>query len=162
MNDVLAPAVQQFLTVLLTGVLTVAAAFIIALVKKGFDWLSEKTKLVADERSQQAVNHALQSLCDITETTVVSLNQTLGDAIRESISKGDGKYTKEDLYALKTKAVESIKNQLTESAAEALMTTYGDLDDYINNLVEQILRGVKSADLQTALKTDATRKLLNE
>lgn len=141
MNDIVIPALQDFLNTLVTGVLAVLSAFLIALVKRGFDWVSEKIDGLKDERAQKALNNAIEHLCDLVSTTVTSLQQTLGKEIRESITNNDGKYTREDLLALKDKALESIKAQLTSAMKEALSTAYTDLDAYIIDLVEsEVLR----------------------
>lgn len=144
MSDIVIPALQDFLYTLVTGVLGVLSAFLIALAKRGFDWLSEKIGDLKDERAQKALNNALTHLHEIVYTTVVSLQQTIGDEIKASIAANDGKYTVEDLHALKDKALVSVKAQLTDAMKEALSTAYSDLDSFIIDLIETKVREMKN------------------
>lgn len=136
MFEQVTPAIQDFVSTLLTGVLAVVSAFLIALVKKGFDWINVKIEKLADERAKDALEIAKANLENIVVATVTSLQQTLGDTIKESIKNGDGKYSYEDLSALKNKALILIKEQLTDASKEILTTAYSDLDSFIDYLIE--------------------------
>ena len=138
------PYVQDFLVTVLTGILAATSAFLIALAKKGFDWLSAKIESIRDQNSRDNLQQAIDNLENVVTTTVSALNQTLGDDIRESIEAGDGKYTSEDLHKLKDAALETIKAQLSESTKELLRTVYPLLDDYISDLIEATVKQLKS------------------
>lgn len=144
MSDIVIPALQDFLYTLITGVLGVLSAFLIALAKKAFDWVSEKINALKDERAQKAFAQALENLRILVDATVTSLQQTIGDEIKKSIEAADGKYTYEDLLALKDKALFSVKAQLTDSAKKALSSVYSDLDSFIIDLIETRVREMKS------------------
>lgn len=166
MLDSLQPVVQDFLVTLCTGVLAVLSGFLIALAKKGVDWVNEKIQSIQDDKIRQDVENAVAKLDTIVTTTVTALQQSLGDDIKNSIVNNDGKYTKEDLLALKDQAFLTIKNQLTVSTTELLNSTYEDLDSLINNMIEAAVRNIKleSTPLTELLVSgeESTTKVLNE
>ena len=140
------PALQDFTVTVVTGVLAVLGGFLVALAKKGFNWVSSKIDRVSDEKVQNAVNNALSNLENIVVTTVTSLQQTLGDTIKESLKTGEGGYTQEDLMELKSIAIERVKAQLTESAKTALSTAYNDLESFISEMIEKAVRDLKNSE----------------
>lgn len=133
------PVLQEFLIAVLTGVLGVASAFLIALAKKGFDWISAKIRSIQQDDTRKRMEEANSYLIQLVNNTVRALNQTIGDDIRESITNGDGKYTKDDLLQLKCKAIDTIQAQLNEPYRAALETIYVQLDDYISDLIEAVV-----------------------
>lgn len=158
MFDELQPVIQDFIVTLCTGVLAILSGFLIALAKKGVDWVTEKIQSIKDEKIRQNLEDAVSKLESIVTTTVTALQQSLGDDIKESIAKGDGTYTKEDLLALKDKALETIKSQLTTATTELLSTAYTDLDGLVNNLIEAAVRKLKSESQSVT----NSKQLLNE
>lgn len=134
------PVLQQFLVAVLTGILGVASAFLIAVAKKGFDWLSVKIDSIKQDDTRKLLDEANQAVSTIVQNTVEALNQTLGDDIRASLAAGDGKYSKEDLLNLKVTALNTINKQLTQTYRDILETTYPALDEYISDLVETAVR----------------------
>lgn len=143
MFESMQPVMSDFITTLVTGILGVLSAFLIACAKKGFDWISTKIDKVKNDTAREAFNNALGDLYQIVDTSVTSLQQTLGDEIKKSIEANDGKYTREDLLGLKDKALEIINHQLSESSKEALSTVYSDLDSFIADLIETKVRELK-------------------
>lgn len=134
------PVLQQFLVAVLTGILGVASAFLIAVAKKGFDWLSAKIDSIKQDDTRKLLAEANNALSTIVYNTVEALNQTLGDDIRASLAAGDGKYSKEDLLNLKATALNTINKQLTQTYRDVLETAYPALDAYISDLVETAVR----------------------
>lgn len=158
MMDEIRPVLNDFVVTLLTGVLTLLGAFLVALAKKGFDWLNKKIESIQSQKLREDAAQATSMLQSVVTTTVEALQQSLGDDIRESIAKGDGKYTKEDLKALKNEALESVKHQLSAAATQILESVYTDLDSYICDLIEAAVLKLKSA----TYKSQSSKKLLNE
>lgn len=144
MFEQVTPVLQDFVVTLLAGALAVASAFIIALIKKGFNWLDAKIDKIGDEKAKTALDTAKDNLEDIVTTTVTSLQQTLAKDIKESIANNDGKYTRDDLLALGDKAFNSVKAQLTDATRDALATAYSDLDGFIRDRVEAKVLEVKA------------------
>ena len=144
LSESMNPVLQNFLITVITGILGVLGTFLIALAKKGIDWLKEKIDSLQDKKMKEALNDALNNLYRLVEVTVESLAQTVGDEIKKSIEANDGRYTKEDLYALKDKALESVTAQLTIAQKEILGSIYEDLNAFIADLIEQTYRKMKN------------------
>lgn len=152
MFEQLQPAVNDFIVVVITGLLSVLSGFLIALAKKGFNWVSEKIDTLQNEKLRSDADQALKNLETLVTTTVTALQQSIGDDIKTSLSKNDGIYTKEDLLALKNQAIETIKHQLTDSSKEVLSQTYSDLDTFIEDLVEVAVRSLKTTNTEDVNK----------
>lgn len=145
MLESLSPVLRDFIITLATGLLGVVSAALIALAKKGFDLMSEKIDGLKDEHTRLTFAEALNNLNMIVTTTVTALQQTLGDEIRKSIENNDGVYTREDLLALKDKALVAVKSQLSDAAKKAIQSVYNDLDDFIADLIEAKVRELKES-----------------
>jgi len=141
-NDV-SPILKDFIFAVLSGLLTLLSGFLIALAKKGFDWLSAKIDNIKNVTAQNRIKAALSLLEELVKTTVTSLQQTLGDDIKESIKNADGKYTREDLLKLKDTAIISIKSQLKASTLVLLNSAYENIDILIEDLIEAQVRNMK-------------------
>lgn len=144
MFEQVTPVLQDFVVTLLAGALAVASGFIIALVKKGFNWLDAKIDRIGDDKAQAALSTATDNLERITLRTVTSLQQTVVKEIKESIAANDGQYTRQDLLNLTDQALASIKAQLTDATKEALSTAYSDLDSYIRDLIQTTVYELKA------------------
>ena len=163
MLESLQPVVQDFLVTLLTGVLTVLSGFILAGIKKLFDLVTAKISSIEDERVQKKTKEAVDNLEKIVNTTVVSLQQTLGDNIKKSIAAGDGIYTKEDLYNLKDVAFKTVKSQLTSSTIDLLSQAYEDVEDLIGMLIETAVYSLpRTLTPAIELTSESTKKTLVE
>lgn len=143
MQENLQTVASEFVTMLVTGVLGVLSAFLVALVKKGLDWVSAKIDSIKDDSFRKNLGSALSTLDSIVCTTVTSLQQSLGDEIKKSIEARDGTYTREDLLNLKDKAYELVVNQVNESVTDLLKSTYDDIDALIYDLIENHVRALK-------------------
>lgn len=135
---------QDALIALLTGVLGVLVTFLIALAKKGFEWLGAKIANVKDATFRENLKQLNTLLENTVYNVVTSLQQTLGDEIRESIKKKDGKYTREDLLALKDKALDQVVNQITNTDWAMLQEIYDDLTQHVIDLIEVNVYNLKS------------------
>lgn len=169
MYEQIQPILQDFMITLITGVLAILSGFLVALAKKGVNWVSAKIDAVKDENIRERALDAVDKLETIVNTTVISLQQTLGDDIKTSILNNDGKYTREDLLALKDKAVSDVEHQLTSSTVELLGTIYPDVHKMIEDLVEMSVRNLKFltdtivvSEVCTTTEESSAKKMLNE
>ena len=137
------PVLKNFLLALMGGLLSLLSAFLIAVAKKFFDWLSAKIDNIKEITMQNKLKSATNYLKNLVEVTVTSLQQTLGDNIRESIAKADGNYTREDLLALKDTALATIKSQIKTSVLDVLTTSYENLDSLIGDMIETQVHQLK-------------------
>lgn len=140
---------QTFLVTLLSGLLTVLAGFLIALAKKGFEWLGAKIASVKSETARTELNKATTILQDVVVNTVTSLQQTLGDEIKRSLEEGDGKYTREDLLGLKDEAFNIVVGQLNEGVIKILEETFDDVDQIVSDMIETQVRALKEKAVET-------------
>lgn len=143
MFDTLQPILQDSLITIVTGVLIVLSSFIIALTSKGIKWISKKTQTIQNDNTRKDIEEALSKLESIVTITVASLQQTLGDDIKNSIANADGVYTKDDLYALKDLALITVKRYLTSGTTELLESVYDNLDDLVGDMIEVAVRDLK-------------------
>lgn len=143
MWETVSPVLQDFVVTLLGGVLALLSAFLIAIAKKGFDWLQAKIENTKNEETRAAIKMAVENLEKTVCNVVVSLQQTLGDLIKDSIENNTGEYTKEDLLALKEEAYKKVTAQLSEATLTILNQAYDDLADHIYDLIEQNVRLLK-------------------
>lgn len=134
---------QEFLMMLLTGILGALAAFLVALVKRGFDLLSQKILEVKNNNAREKLNEALEILEMAVINTVTSLQQTAGDAIKESLANGDGKFTRKDLLSLKDQAYDLVIGQLNGAVSDILENTFDDLPELIDSMIETQVRNLK-------------------
>ena len=136
---------NTFVEMTVSGLLTVLSGFLIALAKELFSFLKSKVQKNKSEILKNTLSNALDILQSTVETTVVSLQQTIGDDIKESLRNKDGKYTREDLLALKDKAFQIIVDQVDVAILDTVNTVYDDLEGYINNLIEVSVRKLKES-----------------
>ena len=137
------PVLLNFITVLLGGLLSLLSAFLIAVAKKFFDWLSAKIDNIKEVTMQNRIKSAFNYLQGLVEVTVTSLQQTLADDIKESIANADGHYTRDDLLALKDVALATVKSQLKTTTINILTTAYENIDGLIVDLIETQVHQLK-------------------
>lgn len=137
------PVLKNFLLALLGGLLSLLSAFLIAVAKKFFDWLSAKIDNIKEVTMQNKLKSATRYLQNLVEVTVTSLQQTLADDIKASLEAQDGRYTREDLLALKDTALNTIKSQLKASTLAVLTTAYENIDDLIADMIETQVHQLK-------------------
>ena len=145
--------IQEFIDMLISGILGILGAFLIALAKKGFDWIIAKIDLVKSDNSRQALASATNILEQTVYDTVTSLQQKLGDEIKASLKTNDGKYTRDDLLKLKDVAVQTVMSNLSTGVTEILEGTYADLEAVISDKVERVVREMKEQALSCAGRT---------
>lgn len=144
------------LETLVTGILGVLSGFLIALAKKGFDWIVAKIESVKDDTIRKRLREATEVLHSTVVTTVTSLQQEFGDDIKESIKSGDGKFTREDLLELKDKAVDTVLSQLNVAVLDVLESQYDNIQGLIKDLIEVQVKALKDgAIVNLAPSTEA-------
>ena len=85
---------------------------------------------VSNERAKTYLNLATNTVTEVVE----SLNQTTVAAIKKA--SADGKLTEEEALAIKDEAIQKTLKLLTDEAKEAICTVFGDLEEYLDILVE--------------------------
>lgn len=134
---------QGVLNTIVTGALTALAAFLIALIKKGFNWLNSKVDSIESGVARDNVGQAMEVLQEVVTNVVTSLQQTTGDDIKKSIENGDGQFTKEDLLNLKQIAVNQVFSLLNSDVLKPLESVYDNLTEAVEAMVETQVRKLK-------------------
>ena len=127
---------QLFVTVLV-AVFGLLCAFAVQYINRLSENLQEKTDNEFAER-------AIRRLENIAVMTVEALEQQVAEDLREKVK--EGKVDREMLLALKDSAVDTIKATAGRETLEALEGTFGDVEEYIRNLTEQVLRRIKGGN----------------
>lgn len=121
---------KGILYVLITVYAMGIVARVIAILNSKIDEIQANTKL--------AENGKLNSYVDIAqgvvEIAVLSVAQTYVDELKKN-----GEFTKEAHYKAKNKAIEIANELITNDVRNAIKTLYGDVDTYIENLVEKFV-----------------------
>lgn len=101
---------------------------VIDILSKKLDEIQANTKLAEYER----LNSYIDIAQNVVETAVLSVSQTYVDELKKS-----GKFTKESHYEAKEQAINIANELLTSDVRNAITNLYGDVDTYIDNLVEK-------------------------
>lgn len=101
---------------------------VIDILSKKLDEIQANTKLAEYER----LNSYIDVAQNVVETAVLSVSQTYVDELKKS-----GKFTKESHYEAKEQAINIANELLTSDVRNAITNLYGDVDTYIDNLVEK-------------------------
>lgn len=132
----------QFLGDLIQGVLSILlqGALVYGLYK-GTAFLRLKVANIKDEQLQNVITNSLNRLEDMVEKGVKATEVSVGASLREAVK--DCKVDKSELYALK----DVVRNEVLEGLSEDFKTNIelgvGDLNVYINQLIEIKLDEIK-------------------
>jgi len=119
---------------IITGAGVVAVEKITKYVNASIDNIQKNTKLAEYEK----LNLIIDQVQSVMTTIVQSVNQVFVDDLKKS-----KKFTKESATEAKNKALEMAKELLTEESANAIEQLYGNVDVYLDNLVESIVVELK-------------------
>ena len=125
---------KGILYVLITVYAIGIVARVIEVLNIKIDEIQANTKL--------AKNGKLNSYVDIAqgvvEVAVLSVMQVYVDELKKN-----GEFTKEAHYEAKNKAIEIANTLITNDVRNAIKTLYGDVDVYIENLIEKYVLELK-------------------
>lgn len=129
---------QEILKVVVYTLITGCGAII---VKKVVDFVNTKIDDV-QANTQLAkynqVNVVIDYVQNVVETVVVAVNQVFVDGLKKS-----GSFTKESATEAKNMALEMANKLITEEAAKAIETVYGNVDVYVDSLIEETVNKLK-------------------
>lgn len=118
----------------ITGVGVTIVFKITEFINAKVDNIQKTTKLAEYEKLNIVIDHVQSAMT----TIVQSVNQVFVDDLKKS-----KKFTKESAMEAKNKALEMAKEMLTEEAANAIEQVYGNVDLYLENLVESAVKELK-------------------
>lgn len=98
------------------------------------DEIQTNTKLAEHDKLNVLINRA-QS---VVTTIVQSINQTFVSGLKSS-----GEFTKESAVKAKDMALEKAHELISDEAANAIEEVYGNVDEYLDVFVEQVVNELK-------------------
>lgn len=156
MTNQVTSALQQGLLTLLLAAITAAVSIGVAVINMYRDKLSKQIESIKDSSTRELAKSALNNIADMTVTVVSSIEQEEAKDLRELIKSGNA--TRDQLCALKDKAVERIKSQITEETAELAKKEVANLDKYISDKVSEVLMNIKNNTLTLTSETTVSDK----
>ncbi|WP_018750694.1 hypothetical protein [Paenibacillus sanguinis] len=136
-------SIQDILTNLALGVLTLLCAAVMYYIKKAVAKLRLEAQKIDNDEQRSLVLTALTRLDDVATKTVKSTEQTAAKAIREGIKSGTN--SREELLALGKQAFDEVLKMLEPEYLAVLTTTLGDVDAYIQHTIESKVLELKEA-----------------
>jgi biopolymer transport protein ExbB/TolQ len=129
---------QDILSIIIYTVITGAGVII---VKKVLDLVNTKIDEVQANTQlskYDSLNKIIDQVQSVVTTAVQATNQTFVDDLKKA-----KKFTKESATEAKNKALETAKELITEEAANAIEQVYGNVDVYLDNLIENTVKALK-------------------
>lgn len=132
--ELLKEIMNLIIYVIITGCGVVVIKKVLAFINAKIDDVQASTKLSEYERLNAIIDQVQRTVTMI----VISVNQVFVDDLKKS-----GQFTKEYADEAKNKALEMAKDLITEESADAIEQVYCDIDLYLDNLVESIIKELK-------------------
>lgn len=139
LTEQLAPLLEN----VLTGVLSLAGAYVVLYMHKLTARVKAETELVKNEDRRKMMQAALMRLDEVTDITVDSIEQTTARALREAVKAGSA--DRKQLEYLAIEARREIVAALEPEYLKVLNDTLGDINIYLGNLVEAKVKAIKEA-----------------
>lgn len=144
MTEQILEGLQQGVVTVVLALIGLAVSYAITYINKLKVKLQDEANKLEDDATRELATSTINRIGELAIATVSALEQEYGKAIRDSIACGDGEFTRDDLIALHSKAVESIKDQLTDTAYTAMQSQINDVEGYISTKVSEALFDIKS------------------
>lgn len=129
---------KEILSIVLYFIITGAGVIVIKKVLNhinvSIDDIQANTKLAEYEK----LNIIIDRVQSVMTNVVQSVNQEFVDELKKS-----GTFTKETATEAKDMALNLANKMLTEEAANAIEQVYGDVDMYLNTLIEDLVKNLK-------------------
>lgn len=103
-----------------------------ALTTVAVKWLNAKANEIKAKTDNTVLKKYIDMLNETISTTVIAVNQTYVDSLKEQDI-----FTEEAQQKAFNKVLETVKSSLTEDAVIYLNEAIGDLDSYIKNKIEE-------------------------
>lgn len=150
-------ALQQLLVTVILGVLSVISVTIVSylniLKKKAVAYIQN----MGDERAKKSLEAAINKASELVTNVVTALEQEEKQEILKAIE--DGKVTRDELFKLKDIAIDKVIELLGDETVKVLQDAFGDVTEYIANLVSTKVYDLKAAQgvtysLESELSTE--------
>ena len=125
----------EFLQNLLFAVIAAAVPVATAFLCKWLNSLYESNKTKIKNDKVQAV------IGQVTDMIVAAVETTTSTYVKEL--KADNLFSKDAQKEAFNKTFDAVKKQLTEESAKIIAETYGDVEAYLTNKIEQFVEELK-------------------
>ena len=129
-------------TVIIETVVSVLANLAITLIGVFGAWLMAQ---IAKKQKLSTINAAVEELTYAAETTVLELQQTVVDDLKEA--SADGKLTKDEIKELGKKLLEGTMQKMSESGIGVLKAANVDINAIITGVGEALIARIKHEDV---------------
>lgn len=140
--DQIISALQTALVTIVIAIIGAAATIAATYINKLAQKATAETKKIDDENTRELAEKAIERISNVAYNTVMSFQQELVPVIKAGIE--DGTYTRDDLLALRDKAVEVVMTGVSDDLKNAAMSQISDLEKYVQNLVSSYVLIVKA------------------
>lgn len=125
---------QELVYAVLIGVLPIIAKAIVAFVKKKTEELQANTTVLQGEKA----NQLLERFNKIVEACVIKTNNNLVDDLKQN-----GTFDADSQAEALKKTMTEIKELLNDEVKDIILEAYGDLDNYLETIIEKYVKQVK-------------------
>ena len=132
----------SFLNVIIPSLITFVGGLLAYLIKKATDKLKVQTNAIKDEATRNLINNALDKTVQVVNKNVSSASETIVKELKASTL--DGKLTKEDGQVILNVVKGKVLTQLSDDIKGLASTEIGDIESYIETLIENSLKELKS------------------
>ena len=136
-------ALQQLLVTVILGVLSIISVTVVSylnlLKKKVVAYIQN----MSDEKARKSLEAAINKASELVTNVVTEIEQEEKQEILKAIE--DGKVTRDELFKLKDIAIDKVIDLLGDETIKVLQDAFGDVTEYIANLVSTKVYDLKAA-----------------
>ena len=137
---------NTILTNAITGIgialIGLGSSYLVYFIKKASDKLKVQTNSIKDEATRNLINNALDKTVQVVNANVSSASETIVKELKASTL--DGKLTKEDGKVILEIVKGKVLTQLSDDIKGLASTEIGDIESYVETLIENSLKELKS------------------
>lgn len=129
-------------TVIIETIVSVLANLAITLIGVAGAWLVAQ---IGKSQQLKTINAAVGELTNAAETTVLELQQTVVDGMKEA--SADGKLTQEEITVLGKKLLEGALAKMSDSGIGVLKAANVDINAIVTGAGEALIARIKNGDV---------------
>ena len=123
--------IKDLLYILITAAVPVLTTYVCKFLY--VKWTEGRTRI-----ENEKISNTLDSVVTMVLDVVESVNQTFVDELKKK-----GEFTEESAKEAFNKSKETALNMLSNEAADIITTVYGDVDVYLDTLIEATVKQLK-------------------
>ncbi len=128
-------------TVIIETIVSVLANFAVTLIGVAGAWLVTQ---IAKSQQLNTINTAVDELTNAAETTVLELQQTVVDELKEA--SADGKLTQEEITELGKLLLKGTLEKMSDSAMNVLKAANVDINAIVTGAGEALIAKIKKGE----------------